>query len=102
MDETVRANIAFGLEADQIDAAAMAVLVERADLTGIVAAALPRPGHPPGERGVRLSGGQRQRVGIARRSPGTWTRWCWTRPRPRWTTSPRSGSPARSTRRAAT
>ncbi|WP_145000870.1 ABC transporter ATP-binding protein [Kocuria rhizophila] len=66
MDDTVRANIAFGLEADQIDDAAMAGAVERADLTGIVAALPDGLDTRLGERGVRLSGGQRQRVGIAR------------------------------------
>ncbi|MDO4919662.1 ABC transporter ATP-binding protein [Kocuria sp.] len=66
MDATVRANIAYGLEDHQVDDAALARAVERADLAAIVAELPEGLETRLGERGVRLSGGQRQRVGIAR------------------------------------
>ncbi len=42
-----------------------------------------------GERGVMLSGGQKQRIAIARVFLKTRPSWCWTRPPPPWTASPR-------------
>ena len=66
MDATVRANIAYGLADDEVDDAALARAVERADLAGIVRDLPDGLDTRLGERGVRLSGGQRQRVGIAR------------------------------------
>lgn len=66
IDDTIAANIAFGVPAEQIDLTAVRDAAERADVAEFVAA-LPQ-GYltKVGERGIRLSGGQRQRIGIAR------------------------------------
>jgi len=65
-DDTLRRNIAFGLEDTEIDAQKLQAAVRMAQLEKFVTT-LPRGlDTVVGERGVRLSGGQRQRVGIAR------------------------------------
>jgi ABC-type multidrug transport system fused ATPase/permease subunit len=66
-DDSVAANIAFGLPADEIDHAAVERAAKIAELHNFVMDELPE-GYATqvGERGVRLSGGQRQRIGIAR------------------------------------
>ena len=66
-DDTVAANIAFGLPADRIDMLAVERAARIANLHDFVSNELP-DGYQTmvGERGVRLSGGQRQRIGIAR------------------------------------
>jgi ABC-type multidrug transport system fused ATPase/permease subunit len=66
-DDTVAANIAFGLRRDRIDRAAVERAARIAELHRFVEEELPL-GYDTrvGERGVRLSGGQRQRIGIAR------------------------------------
>jgi ATP-binding cassette, subfamily B, bacterial PglK len=66
-DDSVRANIAFGLRPDQIDDAAVERAARVAELHDFVMRELPHGYETTvGERGVRLSGGQRQRIGIAR------------------------------------
>jgi ABC-type multidrug transport system fused ATPase/permease subunit len=66
-DESVAANIAFGLPPEAIDRAAVERAARTAELHDFVTAELPQGYDTPvGERGVRLSGGQRQRIGIAR------------------------------------
>jgi len=65
-DDTIRANVAFGVAPARIDDAAVARALRAAQLEGFVAG-LPEGAETiVGERGVRLSGGQRQRIGIAR------------------------------------
>jgi ABC-type multidrug transport system fused ATPase/permease subunit len=66
-DNTVTANIAFGLPAEEIDMARVENAARIANLHDFVIADLPQ-GYATlvGERGIRLSGGQRQRIGIAR------------------------------------
>ena len=66
-DDTVAANIAFGLPPEQIDQAAVERAARIAELHDFVMEELPQ-GYDTlvGERGIRLSGGQRQRIGIAR------------------------------------
>jgi ATP-binding cassette, subfamily B, bacterial PglK len=66
-DDTVAANIAFGLEPDEIDYVGVKRAASIANLHDFVVNELPQ-GYATtvGERGVRLSGGQRQRIGIAR------------------------------------
>jgi ATP-binding cassette, subfamily B, bacterial PglK len=66
-DDSVAANIAFGLAPGEIDQAAVERAARIAELHDFVVEELPE-GYATrvGERGVRLSGGQRQRIGIAR------------------------------------
>jgi len=66
-DDTVAANIAFGLPRAAVDRARVERAARIANLHDFVTADLPQ-GYDTmvGERGVRLSGGQRQRIGIAR------------------------------------
>jgi ABC-type multidrug transport system fused ATPase/permease subunit len=66
-DDTVAANIAFGLDASDIDYAAVERAARIANLHHFVHQELPQQYKTMvGEYGVRLSGGQRQRIGIAR------------------------------------
>lgn len=66
MDDTIRANVVFGLHPDEQDDARVWKALEEAQLADFVRS-LPRGLDTTiGERGVRLSGGQRQRIGIAR------------------------------------
>jgi ATP-binding cassette, subfamily B, bacterial PglK len=66
-DDTVAANIAFGVDEADRDMAAVERAAVIANLHDFVTQELPQ-GYETmvGERGVRLSGGQRQRIGIAR------------------------------------
>ena len=66
-DDSVAANIAFGLDAKDIDQTAVERAAKIANLHDFVINELPHQYLTKvGERGVRLSGGQRQRIGIAR------------------------------------
>ena len=66
-DDTVTSNIAFGIDANNIDHQALEKAAKIANLHDFVISELPS-GYSTiiGERGVRLSGGQRQRIGLAR------------------------------------
>jgi ABC-type multidrug transport system fused ATPase/permease subunit len=66
-DDTIAANIAFGVDSNNIDQASVERAARIANLHKFVINDLPQ-GYATtvGERGVRLSGGQRQRIGIAR------------------------------------
>ena len=66
LDDTLRRNIAFGIEDDAIEEKRIRDAVFRAQLGGLVAQLPNGLDTPLGERGARISGGQRQRVGIAR------------------------------------
>ena len=65
-DDTLRRNIAFGLNNDEIDDGLVMQAVNAAQLEGFVKDLPEGISTYVGERGVRLSGGQRQRIGIAR------------------------------------
>lgn len=66
-DDTVSANIAFGVDARDINQDTVEKVSKISNLHDFVIKELPKKYHTPiGERGVRLSGGQRQRIGIAR------------------------------------
>lgn len=66
-DDTVRANIAFGVAPEKIDDAMVRQAAKMAALDAFVENDLPH-GYDTivGENGIRLSGGQRQRIGLAR------------------------------------
>ena len=66
-DDSVAANIAFGVDTNEIDQKAVEKASKIANLHEFVIDELPKKYQTEiGERGVRLSGGQRQRIGIAR------------------------------------
>lgn len=66
-DDTVAANIAFGIDPKNIDKKAIENAAKIANLHEFVINELPKQYETViGERGVRLSGGQRQRIGLAR------------------------------------
>jgi len=65
-DDTLRRNVAFGLQDGEIDEAAVRRAIRAAQLEEFVASLSQGLETQVGERGVRLSGGQRQRIGIAR------------------------------------
>lgn len=72
LDDTVRRNIAYGLNDDEIDDEAVRQAVRLAQLERFLETLPDGVETNVGERGIRLSGGQRQRVAIARalyRSP---------------------------------
>ncbi len=66
-DDTVAANIAFGIEPKDINQELVVKAAKIANLHSFIIDELPLQYQTTiGERGVRLSGGQRQRIGIAR------------------------------------
>ena len=67
LDDTIEANIAFGIDPKQVDAAALREAALGAQILDFIEKDLPQGMQTSvGERGVRLSGGQRQRIGLAR------------------------------------
>jgi ABC-type multidrug transport system fused ATPase/permease subunit len=66
-DDTIRNNIAFGIDPKKINDEAVINAAKMASIHDFVVNELP-DGYDTviGERGIRLSGGQRQRIGIAR------------------------------------
>lgn len=67
VDDSIAANIAFGVAPETIDHDAVERAARLAEMHDFITTELPL-GYAThvGERGVRLSGGQRQRIGIAR------------------------------------
>jgi ABC-type multidrug transport system fused ATPase/permease subunit len=66
-DDTIRNNIAFGIDPKKIDDRAVIQAAKIANIHDFVADELSEGYNTIiGERGIRLSGGQRQRIGIAR------------------------------------
>lgn len=66
MDASLKENVAFGEDADKIDAARLQSALEQASLSDFVASLPQGIETPVGEMGGKLSGGQQQRMGIAR------------------------------------
>lgn len=66
IDESIRDNIAFGIDADKIDDERIWEVLEEAQLKEFIEELPEGLDTTIGDRGVRLSGGQRQRIGIAR------------------------------------
>lgn len=65
-DESVRRNVAYGLDDASIDDACVRRALAMAQLTEVVAQLPAGLETMLGEHGARLSGGQRQRIGLAR------------------------------------
>ena len=66
IDESIRNNVAFGIDEDRIDDQRIWEVLEEAQLKEFVEELPEGLNTFIGDRGVRLSGGQRQRIGIAR------------------------------------
>ena len=66
VDDTIRNNIALGIDEDKIDDETVWKALESAQLADFVRSLEDGLDTVIGERGVRISGGQRQRIGIAR------------------------------------
>lgn len=66
IDDTIRRNIALGLEDAEIDEARVVEAARDAQLDGFLSALPEGLDTVAGERGVRLSGGERQRIAVAR------------------------------------
>ncbi len=65
-DESIRKNVAFGIDDDEINEDKVWAALDEAQLKDFVRSLPEGLDTEVGERGVRLSGGQRQRIGIAR------------------------------------
>lgn len=65
-DDTIRNNVAFGVDEKEIDEQAVVNALQQAQLFDFVESLPEGLDTFVGDRGVRLSGGQRQRIGIAR------------------------------------
>ena len=66
LDDTIRGNVAFGIDSQEVDEQAVWKALEEAQLAEFVRSLPEGLDTQIGERGIRLSGGQRQRIGIAR------------------------------------
>jgi len=67
LDDTIEANIAFGVDAKDVDRVALREAALGAQILDFIEKELPQGMQTSvGERGARLSGGQRQRIGLAR------------------------------------
>jgi ATP-binding cassette subfamily C protein len=66
LDDSIRANIAFGIPPDEVSEEQLRLSLKSACLDMFVESLSEGIDTIVGERGVRLSGGQRQRIGIAR------------------------------------
>ncbi|HEY3403572.1 MAG TPA: ABC transporter ATP-binding protein [Ohtaekwangia sp.] len=66
MDGTIAENIAFGIDAENIDRSKIQDLLHELDLDGLIERLPEGIDSQIGERGVKLSGGQRQRITLAR------------------------------------
>lgn len=66
MDDTIRKNIAFGVEEEKIDDDSVWQALEKAQMKEIVMSLDSQLDTVIGERGLRFSGGQAQRLAIAR------------------------------------
>ncbi len=66
-DDTIKANIAIGHSAAEVDEQLLESVLKMADIYNFITRELPDGVDTKiGERGVRLSGGERQRLGLAR------------------------------------
>ena len=65
-DDSIRANVAFGEEPDEIDDLRIEKAIKKAQLYNFIQGLPKKLDSIVGERGAQLSGGQQQRIGIAR------------------------------------
>jgi len=65
-DDTIKRNVAFGVEDDKIDDEQVWTALRAAQLEDFIVSLPDKLDTLVGEHGVRISGGQRQRIGIAR------------------------------------
>jgi len=66
LDDTIRANIAFGVPGEDIDEKTLWSAIQSANLDSFITSLPDGVDTEVGENGARLSGGQQQRLGIAR------------------------------------
>jgi len=66
LDDTIRNNIAFGLNANDINQEALLKSIELSRLKDYVNSLEKKENTVVGNRGIKVSGGQKQRIGIAR------------------------------------
>ena len=66
MDETIKKNIAFGVDEDQINEKLIIASLENAKILDVVKKMKNGINSFIGEQGIQLSGGQKQRIAIAR------------------------------------
>ncbi len=66
VDDTIRANVAFGVPSEDVDEQQLQAALCSARLDEFIETLPLRDRTVVGEQGIRLSGGQRQRLGIAR------------------------------------
>lgn len=66
LDDSIRANVAFGYDPELIDEKKVWAALEKAQLAEFVRTLPDGLDTGIGEKGIRISGGQRQRIGIAR------------------------------------
>ncbi len=66
IDDTIRSNVALGVEKDDIDEDAVRSAVYKSKLDEVVNQLQDGLDTPIGENGIKLSGGQRQRIALAR------------------------------------
>ena len=66
IDDTIRANIAFGIEEEKIDHNKINQVLKASQLSKFIRELENGVETRVGDRGIQLSGGQRQRIGIAR------------------------------------
>jgi len=66
LDDTIRNNIAFGLNANDINQEAILKSIELSRLKDYVSSHEEKENIVVGNRGIKVSGGQKQRIGIAR------------------------------------
>ena len=66
MDDSLKKNVALGMDDEQIDMNRLHQAIEQAQLNDLVKQLPKGVDNLVGERGIRLSGGQRQRIALAR------------------------------------
>ena len=65
-DDTIKANIAFGIDKNEINYEHLDQAIKLAELDKFINDLPEKENTQVGDRGIRLSGGQKQRIGIAR------------------------------------